>query len=65
MKAEAVIQASDAFLVPLIEKLNQTPPDQMAWRMMFCLAITECSNNIQKNEKTLSSIQQSKSNETF
>ena len=65
MKAEAVIQTSEHLLVPLIEKLNQTPNDQPGWRMMFSLAIMECSENIQKNEKILNSITQSKNNETF
>jgi hypothetical protein len=65
MKAEAVIQTSETLLVTLIEKLNQTPNDQPGWRMMFSLAITECSNNIQKNEKTLNLIQQSNDKEIF
>jgi hypothetical protein len=65
MKAEAVIQTSEHLLIPLIEKLNQTPNDQPGWRMMLSLAITECSDNIQKQEKILNLIQQSNVNETF
>ena len=65
MKAEAVIQTSEHLLIPLIEKLNQTPNDQLGWRMMLSLAITECSENIQKHERILNSITQSNVNETF
>lgn len=65
MKAEAMIRTSEMYLEQITLKLNQTPPEEMAWRMVMMLALTECTETIQRNEKILNLIRQFNGNETF
>jgi uncharacterized protein (UPF0128 family) len=64
MKAEAVIEMSEAYLILLTER-QKNPELTLAQKMLISAAIQECSQTIQKNEKILNSIQQSNVNETF
>jgi hypothetical protein len=65
LKAEMMIRTSENLIEQVVLKSNQIPPEQIGWKMVMSLALHECTQTIQQNEKTINLIQQSSVNETF
>jgi hypothetical protein len=63
LRAEMLIRTSENLVEQVVLKSNQIPPEQMGWKMVMSLALHECTQTIQQNEKTLNLIQQSSGNE--